>query len=585
MRFTRKTTFAASFSLLISLAFAAAGFSQDHPTFAAKPALEGNRGPFAVAFTRDGTKALVTEWDEGTVAVIDRDAGKVLSHLPTGGEQPTGIAVAPDGRLALVTNSFSGSLAFLHLDTGKAEQLPLPGMPYGVALSPDGNTAYVSVSELDRVAVVDVAARRVEATVPVGRRPRALVVSPDGRTLAVANLTEGSVSFIDTASRRSIGTAPTPAVNLRGLALFPGGRRAYAVGQRAQNERPTETAVGIWSNQAFHLVPNGGENGAENIWLDLLGQDVAEPDSVVLDPGVRRAFITCSGGDSLNVLPLGRGEAQVVQGVGAHPKGLAFSPDGAEVWVANHLGNDVAVVDAGTLQVTRRIDLGPASRKDPNLLGRYLFGSASLAEGKQFSCNSCHPDGGSDGISWKFVHVPDAFGKEVNRNVKSLRGHIEDTAPFRWTGYDRSLNDFVREELTGLFQGPKPEEAKVQAIVDYVRSLPLPPNPYRAAGGGLTPEGERGRMLFQGKAGCAACHAGPKAGGARKAWIGTTPEGMELDVPHLVGVFDTDPYLHDGSAKSLESIFAEHNPRKLHGRAHELTSPEMKDLLEYVREL
>jgi cytochrome c peroxidase len=60
---------------------------------------------------------------------------------------------------------------------------------------------------------------------------------------------------------------------------------------------------------------------------------------------------------------------------------------------------------------------------------------------------------------------------------------------------------------------------------------------------------------------------------------------MALDVPHLSGVYDTDPYLHDGRAKTLEEIFARHNAANLHGKAHELTAVEMEDLLAYVREL
>ena len=70
-------------------------------------------------------------------------------------------------------------------------------------------------------------------------------------------------------------------MNLRGVAVFPNGRQVFVIGQRAQNERPTETAVGIWSNQAFLQVPDGPSNGVQNLWLDLMGKDVADPNSVV----------------------------------------------------------------------------------------------------------------------------------------------------------------------------------------------------------------------------------------------------------------------------------------------------------------
>ncbi|HEU4753378.1 MAG TPA: c-type cytochrome, partial [Armatimonadota bacterium] len=409
--------------------------------------------------------------------------------------------------------------------------------------------------------------------------------TPDGKTVVAANLTQGSVSFLDTATNTETAQGPTPAVNLRGLAVYPSGRLVYCVGQRAQNERPTETPVGIWSNQAFHVVPNGPRNASENIWLDFIGKDVSDPDSVVLDLRRQRAYITCTGGHSVNVLPLrGGGEPKAVRGIGACPKGLRLTPDGQELWVANSLGNDVAVVDPDSLQVLRRISLGAASRRDPHLLGRFLFETATITQGEQFSCNSCHPDGNTDGISWKFVHVPDALGKQGDRNVRVLRG-ITDTAPFRWTGYDRDLESFVREEVAGLLQGPKLDAAQEAAVARYIESLPLAPNPYRNADGSFTEAALRGRALFAGKAECASCHTGPKAGGQRRGWIGTTPQGTDLDVPHLTGVFDSYPYLHDGRARTLEEIFTRCNETKLHGKADQLSPNELKDLLEYVRQL
>lgn len=554
-------------------------------------ALAGNRGPFKVAFRADGAVAVVTEFDEGALAIIDRASGQVVRHIPTGGEQPTGVAVTPDGGLAVVTNSLSGSVAFVDLKRGSAETIPLRGMPWDVLLSPDGKRAYVSVSQLDRVAVIEVASRKILGTIPTGHRPRALSMTPDGSTLVCANMTAGSVSYLDTATMTQRGQGATPAVNLRGVAVFPDGRRVFAVGQRAQNERATETPIGIWSNQAFLQIPNGPRNGLQNLWLDLMGKDVADPDSVVLDPQRTRAFVTCSGGHSLNVFPLGDGDTQTVRHIGVHPRGLAFTPDGKELWVANLLGNDLAVVDPTTLQVLRRVNLGPTTRKDPTLPGRFLFTTATIVKGEQFSCNSCHPDGGTDGISWKFVHVPDALGKEIDRNVKALRGHIGDYPPYRWSGRDLTLASFIEEEATGLLQGPKPTPVEVRQMTDYVHSLPEPPNPYRAPNGDFTEEALRGKALFEGKAGCVTCHSdhlegkGMAGKAPANVWIGTTPAGVLLQPPHLQGVYDTYPYLHDGTAHTLEEVFSLRNANNLHGNAHKLSESEIKELLQYVREL
>jgi YVTN family beta-propeller protein len=411
-------------------------------------------------------------------------------------------------------------------------------------------------------------------------------MTPDGSTLVTANLTGGSVSYLDTAMMTQRAQGLTPAVNLRGVALFPDGRTVFAVGQRAQNERPTETAVGIWSNQAFVQVPNGPRNGRQNLWLDLMGSNVADPDSVVMDAPNGRAFVTCSGGNSLNVVPVrGDGDTVTINSVGAQPRGLAMTPDRKEVWVANLLGNDIAVIDTATLKITRRISLGATAHKDSHMLGRYLFGTAEIVKGEQFSCNSCHPDGGADGISWKFVHVQDDLGKTIDRNVKGLRGNIAADPPYRWSGHEISLTTFVDEEVSGLMQGQKLTPAQTAALAEYVGSLPLTANPYRTCTGGFTEAALRGKTLFDGKAGCISCHTNSNQRSVPKVWIGTTPPGVLLQPPRLEGAYDTDPYLHDGSAHTLEEIFTQHNGEKLHGNANLLSDMEMKDLLRYVKEL
>ena len=132
---------------------------------------------------------------------------------------------------------------------------------------------------------------------------------------------------------------------------------------------------------------------------------------------------------------------------------------------------------------------------------------------------------------------------------------------------------------------PKPTASDVKSLVGYVGSLPLPPNPFRAPNDSFTVGAMRGKELFDGKAACVSCHSGPRAGGRKMAWIGTAPAGVMLLAPRLDGVYDTDPYLHDGSALTLEEVFSKKNTNKLHGKAHELSETEMKDLLLYVREL
>jgi YVTN family beta-propeller protein len=576
-----KTSLVISLAAAVVLSVRAGGGNASRP----QPALSGNRAPYEIVFAPDGKRAYVSEWSEASVAVIDPAAGRVLRRLPTGGREPTGLALTPDGRTLLVTNSGDGSVGFVSAaekEAGSKSRVSLPGMPFDVVLSRDGASAFVALTQLDQVAVVDVATREVVARVPVGRRPRSLALSPDGSRVLCANMV-GSLSVIDVAGRREVARGPVPAVNLRGVAVSRDGRRAYVTGQRAQNERPTETAVGIWSNQVFGMNVDGGRPRVfDNLWLDMAGEGVADPDGIVIgDNGLM--YVGFAGSHQVAAMPVGGGVELVARAApGAGPRGLALTPDGRQLWVANHLGNSVAILDARTLATVRTISLG-AARPDPNLYGRYLFESAYLAKGGQFSCNSCHPDGHTDAISWKFVHVKDGVNE---RNVRSLRGPLKETLPFRWSGHDTDAEAFVKSEIQGLFQGPELSPAELKAMVAYIQSLPLPPNPYRGSGGVFTPDAVRGRVLFAGRAGCGECHSGPHYGGnGRLANVGTTRADLRLDVPHLAGVYDSAPYLHDGRAATLEEVFTRYNPTGSHGRAHLLAPEELRDLIAFVREL
>ena len=59
----------------------------------------------------------------------------------------------------------------------------------------------------------------------------------------------------------------------------------------------------------------------------------------------------------------------------------------------------LTVIDAVNLKVLKHVPLdGP--KPDAARRGEILFHSATLTFQGQFSCASCHPDGGSDGLNW-----------------------------------------------------------------------------------------------------------------------------------------------------------------------------------------
>lgn len=561
------------------------------------PALPAaSRGPVQLAFSSDGGRAFVTESHSGTLAVVDVAAGRVRRRFRTGGEQPLGVAVTASGDL-LVANSFSGSVALLDSGSGRMRALlPLRGGPADVVLSQDARRAFVSLAELDEIAVLSLpavaggAGLRIERRVPVGKRPRQMALTPDGKTLVVANFQGGDVSVVDTAALKETRRIELTGVNLRGVAVSADGAFGYVTGQIPANTRATDDPLDIWTNTVFVLDLTGRRvAGSAEGWLDFTLAASPDPTGIVA-LGPERVAVTLSGCDQALLVrtpgPHLRTYDPVIarrSNVGAHPQGIAVTPDGKRVWVANELDSSITVLDAETLAPVRRIELGVPPKRDLRLPGRYLFGNARMTQGRQFTCDSCHPGGNTDGLDWEFTHVPDGLPR---RNTRNLRGGITETAPFRWSGREKEIEEFFQDEITGLLHGPKQDHDTLHALWNLVDLFPMPPNPYRNRDGSLTERGRRGKILFEGKAACLSCHSGELRGGTdQKAYVGTTRGGLKLDVPHLHGVHDSEPYLHDGRARTLEEIFSRHNRENLHGKADRLTPSELADLAQYLREL
>ncbi|MEM9837283.1 MAG: YncE family protein [Bacteroidota bacterium] len=106
------------------------------------------------------------------------DVNKDLSpgdHLLNSGHH--GIAISGDDKTICVAGTMDGYIAIVDRETFEYQTIqlsddPKEAKPYWATSSKDGTKAYVSISGLDKVAVVDYATGKVIAEVPVGNHPQ-----------------------------------------------------------------------------------------------------------------------------------------------------------------------------------------------------------------------------------------------------------------------------------------------------------------------------------------------------------------------------------------------------------------------------
>lgn len=191
-----------------------------------------------------GGTLLVANRTGGSVSLFDLVSGVEMARVPIGPAIPHEVAVSPDGRLALAgeygPNDGPGRhVAVIDITEGRLVgriDVGPKSRPHSVVFLPDGRRAVVTLEQSDRLALLDVAERKVLRTYPTGGREGHMVrLSPDGaRAFVTSRGAEGTLSVISLASDASPVVIPT-GEGAEGLAVTPDGREVWVVNRIARS--------------------------------------------------------------------------------------------------------------------------------------------------------------------------------------------------------------------------------------------------------------------------------------------------------------------------------------------------------------
>lgn len=596
---------------LVSLAIAAL------PGLAAGEEPAPHRSPIALALSADGARLLTANQSAGTVSLIDAEGRKVLDEVAVG-EKPAGVAFSPDGRRAVVANWYGYDVVVLEV---QGDRLAVVGRvdvgpePRGVAIGPDGKTAYVAVGAADEVARVDLDSREVTGRLPVGREPRSLAFSPDGGTLVVANARSRGVSVVDVAGFRVAKDVPIDGENPRQITAAADGRHAYLANMYARGFATTRNNIDLgWVlGQRLTRIDLTGPEPYATISLDPRGRAAGDAHGVAAGRDGRYIVVSLGGTHELMIFraapePLPwrvdgsrdlmppallndeTGRFRRLE-LGGRPTELAFAPDSTTLYVANYLGDSVQVVDVDSARLLATIPLGAPEELSLARRGEILFHDATRSFNQWYSCNTCHSDGHTNGLSWDTLNdgrqTAGQFNDRTRKKAPTLR-RVTHTAPWTWHGWQTSLEQAVDVSFTTSMQGPKPTDEEARALVAFMDTLDYPRNPYREPDGSLSPEAERGKAVFRSAAAaCATCHKGPEFTDGKIHVVGLEePDDVYrgYNPPSLVGVRDKYPYLHDARSATLhDALSGPHAPEMVGGDG--LSEAELADLIAYLKSL
>jgi YVTN family beta-propeller protein len=547
--------------------------------------------PHSVILDKDEKKAYVSNQWADYVSVIDLATQAVSDTLRTG-SGPAGLSFSSSGEFLYVVNTFTSDLSVIDLQTGEErKRLSVGSNPTGTELSPNGRDLYVT--------------------------SRRAIIAPYGDTL-VSELTVASDSSQRITERKSIKSAYL----MENVAFTPSGDLAMVTLIRPKNLVPSIQVERGWMMTHGIGIIEQNENGrVVQLLLDEPNAYYPDPFDIVISKDGKKAFISSAGVNCISVIDidsiraimaestpkmleyyannLGVSSRYVIKRIitGANPKGLALSPDGEFLYVAEHLEDRIAVISTSRMEIVNTIDLGGPRRITVARKGRRLLNNAGHTFQNQYACYTCHPDAHEDGLVYNMA------SKDMGRNVTntmSLR-EIGETAPYKWTGKNQTVykQDGMRFS-TVLTRTEQFSYSDLDAITAYIRAgIPYPPNLQYNPAGELTEAQHRGKIIFERTKDnlgneipesnrCITCHPPPYYTNKKFAYVGTlaaTDDSMLFDTPHLNNIYASAPYLHDGRAVTLEEIWTKYGTRDQHGMANDMTKNQLNDLVEYLLSL
>jgi YVTN family beta-propeller protein len=590
--------------------------------------------PEGMAVDAQGRRLYVALGDTDEVAEIDTTTRRVLRRVRIQG-RPTGLALGCGGRCLFVTCRELDTVIALGTDTMAERARTYVGLgPVGLVscLTSVGERVFVANTGSDDVSVLDAVSLKEIVRLPAGREPYAVTASADGARVFVANrlaaipkpdaASAAEFTIVDAARGRVLRRLDLESAHLsEGVAAVPGRSWALAPLVRVRNLVPiTQVANGWVMSSGMAVVETNGTRVVQ-LPLDEANAYFADPSGIAVDPAGRFAYVASGGGDAITVLDLDRvarwldrtdaptraaaihdlslSPEYVVARIptGRNPRQVALSPDGSTLYVAEQLEDRILIVETRTRRALGHIVLGDGGMNDPVRRGQRAFTTAAKTFQRQFSCRSCHPDGGVDGLAYDFDG--DGIGDNLLDN-RSLQG-VGGTWPFKWSGKNPSLSVQCGPRFAKVLMRTDPfADRELEDLTAFVESMP----PARAVhasrrGQPLTPAQERGQQIFfatlttAGKEipperQCATCHRPPLYANRQKTAVGTkapTDSSEFFDTPHLLGIAASAPYLHDGRAKSLEELWTVYQTNDLHGVTSYMNKHQLNDLIEFLKTL
>jgi YVTN family beta-propeller protein len=317
----------------------------------------------AAAAGRPGTASapllLVANQGDRDLSIIDTAALKEVAKVPEGGITGHEVAASPDGRTAYVPiygNSGVGrpgtdgtTMVVIDIPSRKVigtVDFGHPVRPHLPVYDPNSGMLYVTTELDDAIAIVDPHTLKVVGSVPTEQaESHMLVLTHDGKRGYTANVGPGTVSVLDMAARKTIAVIPI-AANTQRISISRDDTMVFTSDQT----KPQLAVIDTSTNKVKTWVPlpaigYGTASTIDGRWLlvamtrasqvavvDLRTLKVARtidvprsPTEILVRPDGKVAYVSCGASSQIAVIDLSQWKVQSTIDAGKGADGLALA--------------------------------------------------------------------------------------------------------------------------------------------------------------------------------------------------------------------------------------------------------------------
>ena len=296
---------------------------------------------------------LVANKGDQTLGLIDLVAGQMIATVPEDGVTGHEVVASRDGKRAFVPIYGNSGVGGQGTDGQLIRVIDLKkravvgtvdlgkGMrPHCAVIGPKNGLLYVTTEIENSVTVIDPQTLQVVGTIPTGQpQSHMLAITSDGRRGFTANVAPGTVSVLDLAAQKLLAVIPVCKTTQR-ISLSVDDRWVFTSDQQ----------------QPRLAVIDARTNGVSQ-WIELPGTGYGSAPT----PDGRWLVIAIPRANQVAVIDLAAMKVAHTLDVPRAPQEVLIRPDGGEAYVSCDASKQIAVMDTKTWTVKKLIDAGPTA--------------------------------------------------------------------------------------------------------------------------------------------------------------------------------------------------------------------------------